>query len=74
MTGSCYTTVAITVERFLAVRSPFFIQRHNIKARQFIVPVVLYAVSYNIPRFFEFTVAETPCNDNVAIDNETRSF
>ena len=63
LTGSCYTTVAITVERFLAVRSPFFIQRHNIKARLFILPVLFYAVLYNIPRFFEFRVNTSyyPC-------------
>ena len=41
LTGSCYTTIAITIERFLSIRHPFFIQRNNIKARMFIVPVLV---------------------------------
>ncbi|XP_059096177.1 G-protein coupled receptor daf-37-like isoform X2 [Tigriopus californicus] len=56
LTASCYTTVAITIERFLSIRMPFFIQKHNIKAKVFVIPVLILAIGYNIPRFFEFTV------------------
>ncbi len=41
LTASCYTTIAITVERFLSIRHPFIIQKHNIKAKRFIWPVAV---------------------------------
>ena len=38
---------------------PFFRLRHNLKARYYIVPILLFAPLYNLPRFFEFeTVKE----------------
>ena len=40
--------------RYIAVCFPFFRLRHNIKARFYIVPILLFAPIYNIPRFFEF--------------------
>ena len=61
LTGSCYTTIAITIERFLAIRTPFFMQRYNIKARHFMIPVSIYALAYNIPRFFEYKVVYNGC-------------
>ena len=70
LTGSCYTTIAITVERFLAVRLPFFMQRYNTKARHFMIPVVIYALVYNIPRFFEYRVVYRGC---LEFDNGTTS-
>ena len=33
---------------------PFFRLRHNLKARYYIVPILLFAPLYNLPRFFEF--------------------
>ena len=62
LTGSCYTTIAVTIERFLAIRLPFFIQKHNVKARHFIIPVFLYAVIYNISRFFEYRIDYFSCH------------
>lgn len=57
--GSCYSTIALTVERYIAVCFPFFRLRHNLKARYYIVPILLFAPLYNLPRFFEFeTVKE----------------
>ena len=34
--------------------------RYNYSSRHFIIPVVLYSVFYNIPKFFELT---TSCSD-----------
>ena len=51
MTGSCLTTVSITIERYLTVRHPFLIQRKNIKAKHFMVAVLIYSIAYNLPRF-----------------------
>ena len=61
LTGSCYTTISITIERFLAIRLPFFIQKHNVKARVFIVPIAIYCLVYNSPRFFEYEILYLGC-------------
>ena len=61
LTGSCYTTIAITIERFLAIRSPFFIQKHNVNARVFILPIAIYCLVYNSPRFFEYEILYLGC-------------
>ena len=75
--GSIYSTLALSVERYLAVVHPFLKYRYIIQtlcfgthlslncrycytARHFIIPVVLYSVSFNIPKFFELT---TTCPD-----------
>ena len=53
--------------RYIAVCAPFFRLRHNIKARFYILPILLFAPLYNVPRFFEFsTVNNTTysCLDN----------
>ena len=41
-------------DRYIAVCFPFFRLRHNLKARYYIVPILLFAPLYNLPRFFEF--------------------
>ena len=61
LTCSCYTTISITIERFLAIRLPFFIQKHNVKARVFIIPIAIYCLVYNSPRFFEYEILYLEC-------------
>ena len=39
--------------RYITICAPFFYLRHDIKAWYYIVPIVLFASLYNIPRFFE---------------------
>jgi hypothetical protein len=34
LSGSTYSTGALTVERYISICAPFFRQRHNIKARE----------------------------------------
>jgi len=51
--GSVYTTVALTIERYISVVMPFFRQRHNLKAWMFLSPVATFVVLYSLPRFFE---------------------
>lgn len=48
---SVYTTVAVSIERFLKVRHPFMVNRP--KAWHYIVFILLFSFSYNIPEFFE---------------------
>ena len=46
LSGSVYTTVALTVERYISVVVPFFRQRHNLKAWVFILPVAIFVIAY----------------------------
>merc|ERR1719483_406451 len=61
VTGSCYTTIAIAIERFLAVRHPFLIYKHSSKFRAIIIPIFLYAFVYNLPRFFQWDIGREKC-------------
>ena len=64
----CLTELMIYVfSRYIAVCAPFFRLRHNIKARFYILPILLFAPLYNVPRFFEFTTINNTtytCLDN----------
>ena len=41
------------IYRYIAVCAPFFRLRNRIKASYYILPILLFAPLYNIPRFFE---------------------
>ena len=41
--------------RYIAVCTPFFRMKYNIKSIAYILPILIFAPVYNIPRFFEFT-------------------
>ena len=45
--------------RYLNICSPFFNLRHNVKARYFCLPIIIFAGLYNLPRFFEFSITYT---------------
>jgi len=53
MTGSIYFTMAITVERYVTVCHPFYRVSHSWPAKVLVIPIVAFAVLYNIPKFFE---------------------
>merc|ERR1712038_548589 len=57
MIGSMFTTLALSVERYIAVLHPFAKYRRWYKTRRFTIPVVIYSVLYNLPKFFEFELA-----------------
>ncbi|TRY79944.1 hypothetical protein TCAL_06554, partial [Tigriopus californicus] len=58
--GSTYCTVALALERFLAVCYPFLPRRHVYSTRTFVIPVVVFTMLYNVPKFFELTVVRIP--------------
>ena len=53
LTGSVYSKLSITIERYLIVCHPFYVWSHKGKARLYILPTFLFSVLYNIPKFFE---------------------
>jgi len=55
--GSIFTTLALSIERYLTVAHPFARLRYGYSSRHFIIPVVLYSVLFNLPKFFELTTS-----------------
>ena len=54
LTGSIYCTGAISVERYLAVCRPFYTAtENNWSAKRYIIPILIFSLIYNVPRFFE---------------------
>jgi len=73
MVGSIYSTLALSVERYLAVVHPITKYRHKYSSMHFILPVVLYSVLYNLPKFFELTTACPAATKQGITFNETSS-
>ena len=53
MTGSVYSTIAISVERYLIVCHPFYVVSHEWSFKTYALPIIIFSFVYNIPRFFE---------------------
>ena len=66
--ASIFTTVVLAFERYLAVSKP--IEYHNAtlginpwrRVMNYIIPVVLFSIIFNIPKFFEIKIQEYPDN------------
>lgn len=50
LTGSIYSTLAITIERYLIVCHPFYTVSHSWSAKKYIVPIVVFSLLYNSPK------------------------
>ena len=63
LTGSIYMTMAITIERFMAVCHPHYYRDVNTRISPFkrvfmyAIPVTTFAVTVNIPKFLEMQVS-----------------
>ena len=53
LTGSIYCTMAITLERYFVICRPFYRFSRKWKPSSFIVPIIVFSLVYNIPRFCE---------------------
>ena len=60
LTGSIYFTMAITVERYLAVCHPFYRVTHSWPPRYFVIPILVFSFVYNLPKFFELHTILVP--------------
>ena len=68
LTGSIYSTLAITIERYLIVCHPFYTVSHKWSAKRYIIPIVAWSLLYNSPKFFEL---HTTYNETMA--NQTKN-
>eukprot|EP00094_Tigriopus_californicus_P009763 TCALIF_09412-PA protein Name:"Similar to FR FMRFamide receptor (Drosophila melanogaster)" AED:0.27 eAED:0.27 QI:370/0/0.5/0.5/0/0/2/0/357 len=53
LTGSIYFTMAIALERYFTVCHPFFRVSHSWSSRVYVIPIVSFALLFNLPKFFE---------------------
>ena len=72
MTGSVYFTAAITIERYLTVCKPFYMVSRNLSARPMSFGIILFAILYNFPKFFEMSTLHKVCNYNQFYTREIR--
>merc|ERR1712106_456289 len=56
MCGTIFTTVAISMERFLGICYPLHLPPHNRKSWFYILPATLLAILVNVPKFLESEV------------------
>ena len=65
MTGSIFMTIAVARERYIAVFQPIFYHKlrndkgtHCMRILKYFIPITFFSVSFNLPKFFEITVAQ----------------
>ena len=58
-TGSIYFTLAVCIERYFVVCRPFWYHEKAIPSWRYTIPILLFSVIYNIPRFFEVRTVRT---------------
>ena len=74
--ASIFITVALTVERYLAVQKPFCYRAINLensvyrRLTLYVLPVVVIAIALNVPKFMEMTVSVE--NDTVIAEMSDR--
>ena len=64
MTGSIYFTAAVTIERYLTVCHPFYMVKRKLSALPISVGITIFAISYNLPKFFEMSTEHSLCYYN----------
>ena len=66
LSGSSFTTVTLTIERYISLCAPYLRYTHGIKSVHYIIPVLVFSTFYNSPRFFEWRthseISLRPCS------------
>ena len=62
LTGSIYSTMAISLERYLVICRPFYRYSKNWKPSTFIIPIFVISIGYNIPRLCERKICQAKYN------------
>ena len=71
LTGSIYCTGAISLERYFTVCHPFYIKQKNWSAKRYILPIFIFSLCYNTPRFFEM---RTKINEVKIVNYRNKTF
>ena len=78
ITGSIYSTIAITIERFLVVCCPFYAVSHRWSPKKYILTIVIFSIIYNLPIFFEIETGIVSCkqtyNDSLSSSKEVIQY
>ena len=59
LTASIYSTLAIAIERYLIICHPFYAISHRWPAKRYILFILIFSITYNVPRFF--SLETVPC-------------
>ena len=71
-TGGIYATMAICIERYFVVCRPLWYRAQATPSRTYTIPILLFSIIYNIPRFFEIKtiyIPQDPHPNNAKIAN-----
>ena len=73
LSGSSFTTVTLTIERYISLCAPYLRYTHGIRSIHYIIPVLIFSTLYNSPRFFEWRthseIGVRPCAQHFGFTN-----
>ena len=69
LTGSVYSTLAISLERFLVVCRPFYtLSQRPLSTKTYIICIIIFSFIFNIPKFFELKTCHNFLEDTRGLD------
>ena len=74
MTGSVYFTMAVTLERYFTVCQPFYMISRNQHSKKIASMIILFSITYNLPKFFESSAQFELCSYNQSHIGDLQTF